>query len=383
MRRLSITLFLLMSGFASTMLASPGPQQLQLQTLALPDARGRYPNVVTDMAGTERLHLSWVTTRGRTDSLWVATREGMTWSRPRVMAAGDNWLLTPVDYPKLHVGDGLWAHWLERLPNGGYGVRVRAPRPGDSGVYLHDDRSPSEHGFVSSVPAGRSQYFFWLDGRDFDTRGVTELRARQVAEDGVAQSEVLLDPRVCDCCMTSAVAAGNVVLVAYRGRDAANTREIRVARAVAGKWQASRTISNDGWVLRGCPMSGPALAQDGRFVALVWKTAPHDTPMVRIAVSSNAGAAFSPTRTFEVERSVRQLRTSVVADNILLAWATETGLQLKLLSRELEILAETRLRVIGKEPLFFSTAGYQTGHIVVWNRRDGPLRATVVRLSGP
>ena len=51
-------------------------------------------------------------------------------------------------------------------------------------------------------------------------------------------------------------------------------------------------IRDDGWKISGCPVNGPAIDADGDFVAIAWFSAANDTPVVRVALSTNSGKTF-------------------------------------------------------------------------------------------
>jgi len=104
---------------------------------------------------------------------------------------------------------------------------------------------------------------------------------------------MLIDPRVCDCCPTSAVLTSEGPIAVYRDRSEKEVRDISIVRFVKGKWIDPRPVSGDGWEIQGCPVNGPAVAADGKRVAVAWFTAPKETPRVKIAFSNDAGATFS------------------------------------------------------------------------------------------
>jgi hypothetical protein len=114
----------------------------------------------------------------------------------------------------------------------------------------------------------------------------------------------LLDPRVCDCCQTAAVATRTGVLVAFRDRDEDERRDISLVRmdepsadgwtqrGMARAWSAPYPLHDDGWKIAGCPVNGPAMDARGDRVAIAWYTAARDTPRVRVAFSEDGGQTF-------------------------------------------------------------------------------------------
>lgn len=86
---------------------------------------------------------------------------------------------------------------------------------------LHDDGTPTEHGFASLWPQSRGTLgIVWLDGRntsgghDHDDRGSTgamTLRAATFGAGGGKRAEFELDAMTCDCCQTDTAVSGRGV----------------------------------------------------------------------------------------------------------------------------------------------------------------------------
>jgi len=254
--------------------------------------------------------LSWVEDSGDGDEAttrWLfAEFDGEAFAPPRAIASGPDWVINWVDTPALvWLGGDRWAgHFLEQLPSDPHSYQVRVVRSGDGGASwsepqrLHDHDGGGEHGFPSWVDLGDGQAFVaWLDGRNntgHGGSGAMELRARTVGADGALGPEQALDERVCDCCPTAAVAAGDgSVLLAYRDRSADEVRDISILRWRAGAPPEPVWSSGDGWRIMGCPVNGPALAAAGGRVGVAWFTLGADGgARVLAAVSGEGGRSF-------------------------------------------------------------------------------------------
>jgi hypothetical protein len=260
------------------------------------------PNLATGPDGS--IWMSWQERLpDRTHRLRIARLVAESWSEPATAAEGSffaNW----ADFPSIFfTRDGsLAAHWLERDGQGtyAYGVRVRTSRDGrtwtDTAI-PHSDRSPAEHGFVALYDDPASgPGLVWLDGRKtaggHGSRGAMTLRSASIVN-GRPANEQLVDPKVCDCCQTAAVATAEGVVVAYRDRSDDEIRDMSIVRLVSGRWTTPSTLHADGWQINACPVNGPALAARGRTVAAAWFTAAGGTPRTRVAFSTDAGATFS------------------------------------------------------------------------------------------
>jgi hypothetical protein len=272
-------------------------------------------------------------------ALRLARLEAGRWSAPVTVASGDlfaNW----ADFPALAEdrGGGLYAHWLAKTGPGKYAYSILVARSSDGGRTwrtlgpLHEDRTETEHGFVSFVREGDGVRAFWLDGRETARGGDMALRTALLQGDRIGASEVV-DPRVCDCCQTAAarvvtgpVAAASVV--AYRDRSAEEVRDISLSRAEAGRWTPPATAHRDGWKIPGCPVNGPVLAAGGvePRLALAWFTAADQRPRVQVAFSGDAGRSFGAPVVVDGERPLgRVALVKVPGGDAIVAWLAVAG----------------------------------------------------------
>lgn len=295
--------------FASVLLTGCRAPQLTVREVAAPAAPGSAePCVETGADG--HAYLSWVEPLGAGGhALRFSVWNGTGWSAPRTVAEGSDWFVNWADFPSVAaLDDGtLAAHWLRKTGGSSYAYGVKLSFSHDAGetwseaVTPHDD-SPTEHGFVSKVPLpGGRLAVIWLDGRETgggseEHAGPMTLRAAFVGPDGRVEREDRIDARVCDCCQTSAVRlADGALVVAYRDRSEDEIRDIAVARFDGERWSEPRVVNDDHWRISGCPVNGPAIAADGKRVALAWFTAAGapPEPKVRVAFSQDGGRGFA------------------------------------------------------------------------------------------
>ncbi len=249
--------------------------------------------------------------RAKAHALRFARLSGERWSQPATIASGTDFFANWADFPSVAAGrDGLVAHWLGKIGDDTYAYGIRLARSTDRGAtwretgFLHDDRSPTEHGFVSFVAEPGGLRAFWLDGRQMEAGGPMGLRTARLGAGAAGPSEVL-DARVCDCCQTDAAMADGGPVVVYRDRSEEEVRDISVVRWTAGGWSAPAAVHDDGWRIPGCPVNGPAIAAAGKRVVVAWFTAapatvsaapgarPEGAPRVRAAFSQDGGATFT------------------------------------------------------------------------------------------
>jgi hypothetical protein len=283
-------------------LPSPAPAGAQVPNLAA-DARGRgwLSGVEPRATGGHRFRIA---------SIDPNASGPPAWSAPITVAEGDTFLVNWADFPSVFVtrNGTIAAHWLERGPaRGEYGIRLRTSsdegRTWTPAVTPHRDPSgPAEHGFVSFFDApGAGLGLVWLDGRDAAAHdaaghgGSMALRSALVAN-GKVEPEQLVDPRVCDCCQTSAARTSDGVVVAYRDRSDTEVRDIAVSRFRDGRWSAPAIVHADDWQINGCPVNGPAVAASGDELAVAWFSAKNNAPTLQVAFGRAGGAFAAPLR---------------------------------------------------------------------------------------
>lgn len=207
-----------------------------------------------------------------------------------------NWADLPAVTP---IGDqSLLAHWMSYTAEAPYAYQVLTALSHDNGmtwsepVSPHTDGTPTEHGFVATYPATDGLGLVWLDGRNTPDAGMT-LRGATLKSDGSLSDETQLDDMVCDCCQTDVAVAKTGPVAVYRNRTDDEVRDIYLTRFVDGSWQPGTPISDDGWVIAGCPVNGPTIAAVDDLVVVTWFTAANNEPKVKTALSTNSGKSFS------------------------------------------------------------------------------------------
>ncbi|MDH3733237.1 MAG: glycoside hydrolase [Gemmatimonadota bacterium] len=273
------------------------------------------PNLHATADGTALL--TWLEPTGDEWSLMLATRREGQWSDPLVVRRSDSFFVNWADFPSSvqMAGGEIAVHWLERVADAPYAYHVMLSVSSDGGatwsepVRAHDDRSPTEHGFVSMVPWEGGAAITWLDGRamyDPDSsepepagdgheaaEGAMSVRFRTLLPDGRLGAEVLLDPRTCECCQTTLTRSSEGLVAAYRDRSEAEVRDIAVVRGLGETWSEPAHVAADDWTIPGCPVNGPQLSARESGVAGAWYTGAGG-PHAFAAFSSDGGESFGP-----------------------------------------------------------------------------------------
>jgi hypothetical protein len=278
---------------------------------------------------------------------------GERWSVPRTITEGTRMFANWADFPSLFVTRGgvMAAHWLERRGQGrtSYDVKLRTSR--DNGrtwsneVIPHRDGTEAEHGFVSFFETPGKQHglgLVWLDGREMAGHGghgagggQMTLRSAMVSAQGVAGTETVIDPRVCDCCQTSATTTDTGVVVAYRDRSDKEIRDIYVSRFENGKWSTGVPVHSDNWEINGCPVNGPAIAARGQNVAIAWFAAKDNAPKTQLAFSSDGGRTFGPPVRIDSGTTLGRVGLTLLPDGrALVSWIDNQGASAKFTLRD-------------------------------------------------
>ncbi|MCW9037661.1 hypothetical protein [Altibacter sp.] len=283
-----------------------------------------------------QLFLSWVEQKDSVSLLKYSVMARGAWQKPVMVTSGADWFVNWADFPAIAENNGnILTSFLQKSAEGTYtyDVKLNLFTPGRSDTskekwkknfILHDDGTKSEHGFVSMIPSGPDGFFVsWLDGRHtsggHDTHdghsegGAMTLRGAVVTAEGEITQEFELDPRVCDCCGTSAAMTSKGPVVVYRDRSGDEIRDVSIVRWEAGAWTAPKTVAADDWKIAGCPVNGPAVDAKGDALAVAWFTAPQGEGDIKVAFSSNGGVSFG--RSFRIDGENANGRVDVVMLN--------------------------------------------------------------------
>ncbi len=290
--------------------------------------------------------LSWTEPGADGHRLRVARHDAAGFSTPATIAEGRGWFVNSADFPTLVAlaGGRLASFHLQRTADAPYAyaiMRSTAPAvegPWSTPAVLHDDGTDTEHGFVAQWAWGDDHGIAWLDGRHtgggghagHGAGGAMTLRAARIAADG-RRGEWEVDARTCDCCQTDAGMTASGPVIAYRGRDGDEVRDILLARWTDAGWVSDRVHADD-WVMPACPVNGPALAAREESVFVAWYTEADGRPSLRLAASSDAGARFgAPLEVAEGAALLGRVDLALYAGALWLSWLEEDAEAMRLM----------------------------------------------------
>jgi hypothetical protein len=253
---------------------------------------------------------------------------------------------------------------VARSENGGTSFR--------RSVNVAGSEASGNRGWVSTaVDRAGHVVAVWLDHREMasghnhssgstKTDGAAHAQASKLYFAAVddASSARALTGGVCYCCKT-AVATGpdGSVYAAWRHVYPGNIRDIAFAQSRDGgrSFGAPSRVSNDAWMLDGCPENGPSLAVGSdNVVHVLWPTlvsasSPNGEPSLALFhASMRDGRAFSARERVSTEGTPRHPQLAFTARGLAAAWDEEVDggarrvVFVSSLNRNREVLSSAR-----------------------------------------
>jgi hypothetical protein len=199
---------------------------------------------------------------------------------------------------------------------------------------------------------------------------------------------------VCYCCKTSLVTAPDgSVYAAWRHVYTGNVRDIAFAKSSDGgrTFDKPARVSEDNWVLDGCPENGPALTADaGNAVHAVWPTLIQESKAAEPAMAlfyamSRDGQRFTTRQRIPAIGVPRHVQIATMrGGNLIAAWDEQAP--------GVRRVAFARARIDGANPVRFTResvadaaatypvlASVSDGAIIVWT--SGAPGKTVLRVQ--
>ena len=322
------------------------PSSIMVRELATPAGAGSAePNLTRGRDGL--VYMSWIQKNPDTShTLFFSRFDSAGWIPARPINSGKNWFVNWADFPALAVGESgaMLASWLEKSGEDtyAYGVKVSHSRDGGrtwgSPFSLHDDKTDTEHGFVSLTALPEGEFAaVWLDGRQMvKPEGPMTLRAARVDADGRLQDEKLIDPKVCDCCQTSmARCSDGSLVVAYRDRNEDEIRDIAILRSTSDGWTKPVLLHADNWRIAGCPVNGPSLdAYEGTVCAGWFTMEAGDSARVFVAFSNDRGVRFGAPTRVDLGSALGRVDLCLLDNKrACLVWLQPEGTETKIIAR--------------------------------------------------
>ena len=276
------------------------------------------------------------------------------------------------DQPSIAVAaDGaVYVLWTARVDAGDkHGTDIYLSASTDRGqsftseVKVNDDKTPAAHGMHSIAVAKDGRiYAGWLDERNVHMpKPSTKAEGHHMesnrdlylatSTDGghTFSANRKVASEACPCCKTSlAVSADGTLYAGWRQVLPGNYRHIAVASSTDGgtKFSTPVIVSDDRWMLQGCPVSGPSLSVDKASgnLKIVWFAAGEGgAPGVYFAESKDKGQSFSPRQLLSQETVRGTPALAAGAQRMIAVWQSADT-------------TETKMHVIGNTGAALSVA---------------------------
>jgi hypothetical protein len=326
-------------GLIATLLALntttlPRANELPFELLKTPATQGSMaPNLCSF---GDHFALSWIDRKSKgVASVRVAGWNGNAFGEASTVATSKQMFANWADIPSVieaPSGD-LYAHWLDRISGETYAYGIRIVRSTDRGNswnpmgWLHNDTSPTEHGFVSFIPEGKRVRAFWLDGRAMAKEGGKMMLRTAILDGEKIKDERVLDDDVCTCCPTSAAQMATGPMVVYRDRSPKEIRDIGFTHRNDAGWSKPSTVHTDNWFFPGCPVNGPSIASHGDLVAISRFTISNNKAQVILRLSKTGKMKFGKEIVLDQDSPVGRCATVFTKDAVFTVWIGHEGKQ--------------------------------------------------------
>ena len=273
--------------------------------------------------------------------------------------------------------------------------------------------APGNRGWeaIASERSGRVDAV-WLDHRELAADSAMDMSHHDHASagsekpDGVAMAQksklffasldgsarpIAITGGVCYCCKT-ALAAGTdgAIYAAWRHVYPGNLRDMAftVSRDGGRSFAAPIRVSEDKWMLEGCPDDGPAMTLDGQDrVHLAWPTLVADgagaEPNVGLFYASSADARiFSARERIPTEGTPHHPRMTTAGGSLVVAWDELKGGSRRVVvaQRPLGAVKGSFVRTVVSDdtPGFYPVVvPVQGGVVVAWTSASGSPRSAI------
>jgi hypothetical protein len=261
------------------------------QAIQMDSLPGLCPYLTKDTHGNRVL--SWVRLNadGSSSFCYATSADGKKFSTPVVIPNSGNIQPHGENLPKIifKPSGEIIALWGAANPNprNKYSGLVFYVQSFDGGrtwsgqkPLTHDTASIDQRYYDVALLANGEAAVIWLDNRKTtDKEGSSLYYASTNGRNGF-QNEKRIAESCCQCCRTDLfVDRKGDVHVLYRGIIQDSIRDMVHAVSVDGgkTFSVPQRISNDNWVIRGCPHTGPAMTDNQEGVHFAWFTGGKNT----------------------------------------------------------------------------------------------------------
>jgi len=275
--------------------------------LQIDTSEGSCPFLTNDNKGN--IVLSWIRKIDSTTSEYcysVSKDEGKTFGKAIVIPGSTNIHPHGENMPKIifKLSGEIIAAWASANPNpkNAYSDEVYYSKSFDNGsdwtkaIKLVNDTAGFDQRYfdLAILPNGEAA-IIWLDNRKKTMNDGSALYFAETKDSSGFQNEKLITEPCCPCCRTDLFVDNEKnIHMLYRGiiQDSIRDMEHIVSTDNGKTFSTPDRISNDNWVVFGCPHTGPAMTENKDGIQFTWFTGGKDGG-VYYCNSDNNGKSFS------------------------------------------------------------------------------------------
>jgi hypothetical protein len=336
MKWLTILLFSIIIGIVSCRDDRKEPHLISTQELMIDSLPGECPYLTKDNKGN--IILSWVRmiNDSTTAFCYARSKDGKSFGHPIIVPGSNNIQPHGENLPKIifKPSGEIICLWGVANPNpknkySGLVFYVQSfdegntwtsPRPLVSDTASYDQRYYD----IALLPDGEAG-IIWLDNRKTTSLEGSGLHfALTKGKIGFLNDRLISQP-CCQCCRTDLFVdtKGNIHIL-YRGIIKDSIRDmIHIASSDGGgDFSKPVRISDDDWVINGCPHTGPAMTENKNGLQFAWFTGGKNKGCF-YASSKDNGASFTPRSAISEFGSHPQL-ASLKDNEVVIVWDETT-----------------------------------------------------------
>ena len=330
------TCFLLVAiSFFTSCNSTVRPQRLAASAeIIIDSSAGSCTNLVKD--NNNNIILSWIRHINDTTNIFcyaISTNEGKTFSAPVEIPGSSNIHPHGENLPKVIVtatGE-IFAAWGTANPNpkNKYAGAVYYARSVDKGKtwtaalpITSDSSSYDQRYFDMALLPGGDVAIVWLDNRKQWKKEGSGLFYAVAKKNTGFRDERLISGPCCQCCRTDLYVDKKQNLhVLYRAIINDSIRDmVHIVSTDQGKtFSPAKRISQDNWVISGCPHTGPAMTETSHGAHFTWFTA-GGGPGIYYNQSFNNGKSFTKRELVSGGSAKHSQLTTLSSGHVVIVW---------------------------------------------------------------
>ena len=255
------------------------------------------------------------------------------WTLPSTVTNGNDWFINWADFPSvINFNQNEYAaHWLKKSGESTYAYDTYISISKNNGkswsqpIKAHEDKTQTEHGFLSFYEHKNELGFIYLDGRKMANKATHDkshssmsLRSGSIDRNLNLNNTQNIDGLVCECCQTDITVTDRGPIGVYRDRSEEEYRDIYITKLENDSWTVGKPLHLDNWKINGCPVNGPVITGNSNEITVAWYTRSGGKSNIKIAKSFDYGETFNEPLLIGTNETVGHI--SMTTDNKRNTW---------------------------------------------------------------